>query len=268
MSSTDLFGLSYVAVSDPGVRRELNEDSAYAGPYLLAVADGMGGHAHGEVASATAIGVMAELGSQLATAYDPREHDLLDTGAGSVTEVRDRLDGLAQQDGELAGMGTTLTALLIAGGRAVLAHIGDSRGYLLREGVLHQITHDHTLVQALIDEGRMPAEQAALHPRRSMLTKALQTGNSSTPDVREIDVRAGDRLLLCSDGLTAVLSDEALCGQLAAIADLSELGRRLVELANEGGGPDNITCVLADVVGGVVPAAEAVIVGSAGAITG
>jgi protein phosphatase len=146
------------------------------------------------------------------------------------------------------GMGTTLTALFWSDGHAAVCHIGDSRGYLLRDGELYQITHDHTLVQSLVDEGRISADDVSTHPQRSLLLRALDGRSIAEPDLSVHDGQAGDRYLLCSDGLSGVVSDETLRETLATIADPEAVTRQLIELALHGGGPDNITCIVADVV--------------------
>lgn len=240
------FTLRYAAGSDTGRRRSINEDSVYASDRLLAVADGIGGQPHGEVASATAVGVLASLDAEL-RALDLASIDLQATLAEGVRRVAERLTEAAEQDPATHGMGTTLTALLFDGMRFAAAHIGDSRGYLLRGGELHRITRDHTLVQALVEDGRISQADAADHPRRSLLMKALQSTGSGDPDVWEFAVTAGDRLLLCSDGLTAGAGEPAIAEVLAAGAP-DETVPALITLANDGGGPDNITVVVADVV--------------------
>jgi hypothetical protein len=146
------------------------------------------------------------------------------------------------------GMGTTLTALFWSDGHAAVCHIGDSRGYLLRDGELYQITHDHTLVQSLVDEGRISADDVSTHPQRSLLLRALDGRSVAEPDLSVHDAQAGDRYLLCSDGLSGVVSDETLRETMATIEDPEAVTRQLIELALHGGGPDNITCIVADVV--------------------
>jgi PPM family protein phosphatase len=234
--------LRYAVRSDVGLLREGNEDSAYAGPRLLAVADGMGGHAAGEVASALTIASMAELDSQ-----QPSD-DMLEALSSAVATANARLQEKILANPAVEGMGTTLTALLWSDGRAAVCHIGDSRGYLLRDGELYQITHDHTLVQSLVDEGRISADDVSTHPQRSLLLRALDGRSVAEPDLSVHESLAGDRYLLCSDGLSGVVSDETLRDTLEAIADLDSVTRQLIELAIAGGGPDNITCIVADVV--------------------
>jgi len=234
--------LRYAVRSDVGLLREGNEDSAYAGPRLLAVADGMGGHAAGEVASALTIGAMAELDQE------PPGGDMLQELAAAVAAANSRLQDKIVANPAVEGMGTTLTALLWSDGHAAVCHIGDSRGYLLRDGELYQITHDHTLVQSLVDEGRISADDVSTHPQRSLLLRALDGRSVAEPDLSVHDSMPGDRYLLCSDGLSGVVSDETLRDTLSDIEDLDVVTRQLIDLAIHGGGPDNITCIVADVV--------------------
>jgi serine/threonine protein phosphatase PrpC len=234
--------LRYAVRSDVGLLREGNEDSAYAGPRLLAVADGMGGHAAGEVASSLTIASMAKLDSE------PPGGDMLAELAAAVAAANTRLQEMIIANPAVEGMGTTLTALFWSDGHAALCHIGDSRGYLLREGELYQITHDHTLVQSLVDEGRISVDDVSTHPQRSLLLRALDGRSVADPDLSVHDAQAGDRYLLCSDGLSGVVSDETLRETLTTIEDPEAVARQLIELALHGGGPDNITCIVADVV--------------------
>jgi PPM family protein phosphatase len=238
--------LRYAVRSDVGLLREGNEDSAYAGPRLLAVADGMGGHAAGEVASALTIASMAELDSGQVGG------DMLKALESAVSMANARLQEKIIANPAVEGMGTTLTALLWSDGHAAVCHIGDSRGYLLRDGELYQITHDHTLVQSLVDEGRISADDVSTHPQRSLLLRALDGRSMAEPDLSVHDSLLGDRYLLCSDGLSGVVSDETLRDTLASIEDLEVATRQLIDLAIHGGGPDNITCIVADVVDNAV----------------
>jgi PPM family protein phosphatase len=237
------------AGSDIGRRRAVNQDSAYTSSRLLAVADGMGGHAHGEVASAVVISAVAEADAGL-DGVDLHSLDLLETLRTAVDEAARRLTDVADSDPSLRGTGTTLVALLVDGTRVGVAHVGDSRAYLLRDGELHQLTHDHTLVQSLIDEGRLTADEAADHPRRSVLVRTLQEGSPAEPDLFSVEGRVGDRFLICSDGVTTVLTDEEIQEVLVDVAEPADAVDRMIELANDGGGPDNITCVVADLVDG------------------
>jgi len=232
--------LRYAARSDRGLIRAKNDDSVYAGPRLLAVADGMGGYAGGDVASQVVIAALEHLDEELPTG------DMLAALAQATSDSTEHLRELVREDNALEGMGTTLTALLFAGSRIALCHIGDSRGYLLRDGVLAQITHDDTFVQAMIDEGRITEEEARSHPQRNLILRALN-GNDVEPDLSIREARVDDRYLLCSDGLSGVVSDETIHEALE-IPDPQESANRLIELALRGGGPDNITCVVADVI--------------------
>jgi serine/threonine protein phosphatase PrpC len=234
--------LRYVVRSDVGLLREGNEDSAYVGPHLLAIADGMGGHAAGEVASAVAIKTLAPLDA------DTTGVDMLAVLGEAIADANAALRLITQADPATEGMGTTVTALLWRGHQVAICHIGDSRGYLLRDGELRQITHDHTLVQSLVDEGRLTREAAASHPQRSLVMRALQSSIPADPDLEMFEARVGDRFLLCSDGLTDVVTDETLRMTLSELTDLDAAADQLVDLAIRSGGPDNITCVLADVV--------------------
>ncbi|HEY1625907.1 MAG TPA: PP2C family serine/threonine-protein phosphatase [Streptosporangiaceae bacterium] len=234
--------LRYAVRSDVGLLREGNEDSAYAGPRLLAVADGMGGHAAGEVASAVTIGAMSELDAEAPGG------DMLAELNAAVGAANLRLQQMIMANPAVEGMGTTLTAVLWSDGHAAVCHIGDSRGYLLRQGELYQITHDHTLVQSLVDEGRITEDDVSTHPQRSLLLRALDGRTVAEPDLSVHEAQVGDRYLLCSDGLSSVVSDETLRDTLANIPDPDACTRQLIDLAIRGGGPDNITCIVADVV--------------------
>ncbi len=255
--------LHYALRSDVGLLRPGNEDSAYAGPRLLAIADGMGGHAAGEVASAVAISAIAPLDQQNLTDSD----DMLDALAAAVASARETLHEMSVADPSTEGMGTTLTAMLWAGAQVAVCHIGDSRAYLLRDGDLYQITRDHTLIQSLVDEGRLSPAAAANHPQRSLIIRALQGSADADPDLGMHEAILGDRYLLCSDGLTDVVGDEAVAKTLSRVTDADQAVSRLIDLAIENGGPDNITCIVADVVdtvaGPFTPTREPVFAGAA-----
>ncbi|GAA4239253.1 hypothetical protein GCM10022254_58580 [Actinomadura meridiana] len=235
-------GIRYAARSDVGMLREGNEDSAYAGAHLLAVADGMGGHVGGEIASAAAIDALRALDKDLPAT------ELLAALERTVKAANDNLHRIVESDPALQGMGTTLTAMLWAGNQIALVHIGDSRAYLLRDGSLFQITHDHTLVQSLVDEGRISPDEAASHPQRSLLLRALDGRGEVDPDLSLREAEVGDRYLLCSDGLSGVVTAETIFQVLTDADEPDQAVRQLIDLANRGGGPDNITCVVADVV--------------------
>ncbi|MDX1893147.1 protein phosphatase 2C domain-containing protein [Mycolicibacterium sp. 050158] len=232
--------LRYAARSDRGLVRANNEDSVYAGARLLALADGMGGHAAGEVASQLVIAALAHLDD------DEPGGDLLSKLNAAVHEGNAAIAAHVDADPELEGMGTTLTAILFAGNRLGLVHVGDSRGYLLRDGELTQITKDDTFVQTLVDEGRITAEEAHSHPQRSLIMRAL-TGHEVEPTLTVREAHAGDRYLLCSDGLSDPVSHDTILDALQ-IPDVTESADRLIEMALRGGGPDNVTVVVADVV--------------------
>jgi len=233
--------LRFAAGSHKGMIREGNEDSGYAGPRLLAIADGMGGQAAGEVASSEVISTIVSLDDDIPGS------DILTSLGTAVQRANDQLLQMVQEDPQLEGMGTTLTALLWTGQRLGLVHVGDSRAYLLRDGVLTQITQDHTWVQRLVDEGRITEEEATTHPQRSLLMRALGSGERVEPDLSIREVRVGDRYLICSDGLSGVVSHQTLEDTLAGYQAPHETVQELIQLALRGGGPDNITCIVADV---------------------
>ena len=232
--------LNYAVRSDLGLVRGNNEDSVYAGPRLLAVADGMGGHAAGEVASKIVIGTLESLDE------DRSLGDLMAALRDAVLDANQRIADAVEKSPDLDGMGTTLTALRFAGNRVGLVHVGDSRGYLLRGGLLTQITHDDTYVQYLVDTGKISPDEAKDHPRKSVILRAMR-GAEVDPDVSIREVREGDRYLLCSDGLSDVVSAETIAETLR-LPDPQECADRLVELTPRGGAPDNVTVIVADVV--------------------
>ncbi|NKY36260.1 serine/threonine-protein phosphatase [Nocardia speluncae] len=232
--------LRYAARSDRGLVRANNEDSVYAGARLLALADGMGGHAAGEVASQLMIAALAHLDDD-----EPGE-DLLGKLNRATHSGNSAIAEQVEEEPELDGMGTTLTAILFAGKKLGMVHIGDSRAYMLRDSELAQITRDDTFVQSLVDEGRITPEQAHTHPQRSLIMRAL-TGNEIEPTLVMREARAGDRYLLCSDGLSDVVSDETIANTMRE-GSTDECADRLIELALRSGGPDNVTVVVADVI--------------------
>ena len=234
--------LRYAARSDVGLVGSNNRDPGYAGSHLLVVADGMGGHAGGDVASSVAIGRLARLDS------DTPASDIVATLEESVLEANQEILRRARDEPQLAGLGTTITALLRAEGKFALAHIGDSRAYLLREGETTQVTKDHTFVQRLLDEGRLTEEEAERHPQRSVLMRVL--GDVDADPELDLSLRpahVGDRWMLCSDGLSGLVSLDTIDATLQEIEDPGECADALVQLALKGGGPDNITCIIADV---------------------
>jgi protein phosphatase len=250
MDSTDPLGaggaepprrlqLRYAALSDVGRVRKDNQDSGYASRNLLVVADGVGGAARGDIASSTAVQALRRLDA-------PPPADLLEALAGAVHRAHDRIAELVEQDPALDGTSTTVTAALFDGVRIGVAHIGDSRGYLLRDGVLSQLTKDHTFVQSLIDEGRINEAQSRTHPNRNLILRAVD-GHDSDPDLFHIEVAPGDRLLLCSDGASGVLDPD----RLADILSTGSVDYAVVEVVRASlaaGSSDNVTCVVADVV--------------------
>jgi serine/threonine protein phosphatase PrpC len=222
--------------SDTGLQRRANEDSFFARAPLFVVADGMGGAQAGEVASRLAAETFAEgLGPEGSS-----EERL----AALALEANRRIHEVSRADRDHAGMGTTLTAAYVDGDEIAVAHVGDSRAYLLRDGELTRLTRDHTLVDELVRRGRLTEEEAAEHPQRSIITRALGPEHVVEVDTRTHAARAGDVLLLCSDGLTSMVAEPHVGEILRASGSLGEAGRALVAAANEAGGRDNITVVL------------------------
>ena len=232
--------LRYAALSDVGRVRKDNQDSGYASERLLVIADGVGGAARGDIASNTAVHILRRLDA-------PAPDDLLETLAGAIHRAHDRIAELVDEDPELDGTSTTVTAALFDGTRIGVGHIGDSRGYLLRDGKLSQLTKDHTFVQSLIDEGRITEEESRVHPHRNLILRAVDGVHETDPDLFLVDLAPGDRLLLCSDGCSGVLGPD----RLADILNTGTVDFAVVELVRaslEAGSTDNITCVVADVV--------------------
>jgi len=228
--------------SDVGMQREGNEDACYAGAHVFAVADGLGGHRAGEVASELALEHVAKLDSLDAPKAARQAADGIRRANRAVFER-------ASGDPALQGMGTTMTVVVLdaKAKRAQLAHVGDSRAYLLRGGSIMQISRDHTLVARMVEEGKLTQQQADEHPQRSILTRALGADRDVEIEESTISLADDDRLLLCSDGLTGVLSDDDIARIAAEGSDLEEKCQALVDEANARGGPDNITVVIVDV---------------------
>ncbi|ELP68521.1 protein phosphatase 2C domain-containing protein [Streptomyces turgidiscabies] len=250
MTSSSPLELRYAARTDIGLVRAANQDTAYAGSRVLAVADGFG--PEGAPASAAAVEALKFLDAEPLTAGNVLNL-LEDAVQGANQAVRDIAGTRHEKTGDekTDDVGTTLTAMVWTGSRLALVHIGDSRAYLLRDGELFLITHDHTLVQSMIDEGRLTPEEAATHPQRTLLRKALPNAPApASPDLRLHDARPGDRYLLCSDGLTRAVPEETIQCLLATIPDPDATTAALIEAANANGGPDNVSCVVADVVHG------------------
>ncbi|QGU06019.1 PP2C-family Ser/Thr phosphatase [Corynebacterium occultum] len=232
--------LDFAAASDRGLVRGNNEDSAYAGPRLLALADGMGGHAAGEIASQIMISHLQVLDA------DPGDNDMLALLGGMADDANLAIAEHVRQHPETDGMGTTLSALMFNGTTLGLCHVGDSRGYRLRDGILEQLTVDDTFVQSLVTEGKLDPEDVSTHPQRSLILKAY-TGRPVDPTLMTLEPRVGDRLLLCSDGLSDPVTHSTIETTLST-GTPAEAATRLVELALRSGGPDNVTVIIADVV--------------------
>ncbi len=232
--------LSYYAVSDVGRVRKDNQDSGYAGPWLLAVCDGVGGAARGDIASSTAVNELRQLDEA------PGTGDPVARVADGLNEAHDSIAAQVYQDASLNGTSTTATVALFDGHRVAIGHIGDSRGYLLRGGELSQITSDHTFVQSLIDEGRITEEEARVHPHRNLILKALDGLHEVEPDLFSIALAPGDRVFLCSDGACGVLDDRRMADILSS-GSPEFAAIELVRASLDAGSSDNVTCVVADV---------------------
>jgi serine/threonine protein phosphatase PrpC len=237
--------LVFAAATDVGRMRKNNEDSYLSAQPVAAVADGMGGHSAGEVASAIAIEELAALGSRGPWANETAATDDLKQ---AILRANRRIREMAASDRKLNGMGTTLVALLEDGDLVHLANVGDSRGYLLRQGELSQVTVDHSLVQELVDDGRLSPEDAERHPQRSVITRALGIDPEVEFDLFTYKLQVGDRLLLCSDGLSDVVEPTQIRNVLLRFRSAQHAARQLVTVANEEGGPDNITVIVVDAV--------------------
>ena len=227
--------------TDIGLVRTNNEDKAYAGRRLIALADGIGGMPSGELASEIVVGALAPLDET------PVETDALSALREALESANRQILEAGESDNSHDGMGTTVTALLLSGAEIALVHVGDSRCYFQRDGEMTQLTKDDTFVQTLVDQGLLTADEARTHPRRSIVTQALQ-GLSYEATCSVHAVRSGDRFLLCSDGLTDVVVDEAIGQALRSYPDQRECADQLVKMALDAGASDNVTVVVADVV--------------------
>ena len=248
--------LQFSAISDVGRIRKDNQDSGYAGPWLLTVCDGVGGAARGDLASATAVQALRKLDVQ------PSE-DLLGQVAGAIHRANDRISEIIDEDPALNGTSTTASVLLFDGTKVGVGHLGDSRAYLMRDGELRQLTHDHTFVQSLIDEGRITEEQSRTHPHRNLILKAVDGIRHEEPDLFEVPVQVGDRLFVCSDGACGFLTDDRMADILrSGTPDFAAV--ELVRASLEAGSSDNVTCIVAEVVAAPPePALEPLLVGAA-----
>jgi PPM family protein phosphatase len=228
------------AASDIGQARERNEDAYLVEAPVFAVADGMGGHRAGDVASSLALETLRDI-------VESRDWGRL---ADQVREANRVVFDRSSSDRNLAGMGTTLTAVIAGSNEVRLVHVGDSRAYLVRDGELRLLTEDHTLVQRMVSEGRISPEEADVHPQKSILTRALGVEDSVDVDESSVEVRPGDRLLLCTDGLTGMMREASILEILEGTADPQQAAEKLVEAANRAGGLDNITVLILDFAGG------------------
>jgi serine/threonine protein phosphatase PrpC len=232
-----------IAVSNVGKIRANNQDSGYVGRYLFVVADGMGGHAGGDVASAIAIHRISEIDKQYTSA-----HDAVFALQSALIAANSLLAETVFEHNELTGMGTTVSGILRVGHQIALAHIGDSRIYRFRGSKLEQISSDHTFVQRLVDSGRITPEEAAVHPRRSVLMRVLGDVDAAPEiDTQVLDTAPGDRWMICSDGLSSYVSDDKIEHVLASVSDTHEAADRLIKESLDAGAPDNVTVVLVDI---------------------
>ena len=228
-----------------GLVRQGNEDSGFVSPQLIAVADGMGGHAAGEVASRIAVEVLQSLvPSLISTEID--EDSVEDLLMHSLHSIDSEISVVTDEDTDKRGMGTTLTALLIRDKYISLLHVGDSRCYRLRGNTLEQLSNDHTVIQELLDQGAISQAEAVEHPQRSMLTQALRGDGDVTPVLQMYEIKKGDRYLLCSDGLSGVLTEKEIKIGLKK-SDKDEAVKFLVDATYVNGAPDNVTVLIADI---------------------
>lgn len=231
---------SFGSRTDIGCLRDHNEDSLVVTPPLFAVADGMGGHAAGEVASEIAVRVLSELAP---------EHSDGEALGRAIEEANRAVIQAAREGRGRQGMGTTMTAAMLEGERLVIAQVGDSRAYLLHQGKLQQLTRDHSLMADMIEAGQLTPEEARTHPQRSVITRALGSDAHLHPDIYEINVETGDRLLICSDGLSGMIFDDQIENTLRRVQDPQRCASQLVNEAIAAGGHDNVTVIVADVTG-------------------
>jgi serine/threonine protein phosphatase PrpC len=240
--SADGLTFTAAAATDVGRVRRGNEDAYLVAPPVYAIADGMGGHRGGAQAAGLAVQVLARRVPALATADGEALAEVLAEANLAILRA-------GEADDALRGMATTCTAALARGRGAHIVHVGDSRAYLFRRGGLAQLTDDHSVVAQLVRDGQLSPEDAAIHPGRSVVYRALGTEPDLEVDVLDVDLEARDRLLLCSDGLTGMVGDAQIAAVLGEVADPQRAVERLVALANAAGGTDNITLVLVDVLG-------------------
>ncbi len=239
--------LSVAARSEVGMVRKINEDSGLVGHQILAIADGMGGHVAGEIASSIAINALMPLDSTISLASPVDDDAITDFLLHTLAGVDDQIGAMIDADPKLEGMGTTLTAFIFNSNRIAIVHVGDSRCYRFRDGRIDQLTRDHTLVQELVDQGRITENEALEHPQRSLLTQALMGHRDVVPDIQLYDARGGDRFLLCSDGLSGVIPISEL-HELLAAESITDALDQLIGAAMKRGAPDNVSAIVVDLV--------------------
>ena len=253
--------LEYAAISDVGRVRKDNQDSGYVGPHVIAVCDGVGGAARGDIASSTAISQLRRLDD--GPADDEQGGDLLGQVAGALHRAHDRIGELVDENPSLSGTSTTATVALFDGTQLAMGHVGDSRAYLLRDGSLSQLTKDHTFVQTLIDDGQITEDESRHHPHRNLILKAIDGIHDLEPDLFQVDLKIGDRLLFCSDGACGVLEAERL-GAILGEGNADYAAVELVRASLAAGSSDNVTCLVADLAeGDLDPSVEPMLVGAA-----
>lgn len=244
--------VEYAGLSDTGRERSGNQDrwGVDPGQNLFIVADGVASSSNGDLAAEMVVGLLPSYlhqHMQSAGLQDPADPELL---GGAIAELSDAVRNRGTSDPEYAGASTTVVAIVVSGLRAAVGHLGDSRGYLCRDGQLYRLTRDHSLLQALIDAGEVDVKDARKHPTRSVITRHVAMAPPAQPDVSPVDLAPGDRILLCSDGLHGVVNDASLEQILGARHPAGETCAALIAAANQGGGPDNITAVVIDITGG------------------
>ena len=246
--------LDYAAHSDVGRVRRDNQDSGYAGPHLLMVADGVGGAARGDVASATAVHQVSRLDTVPG-------NDVIERIRGAIDLTHSKLADLVADNPEIEGTSTTATAAVFDGDRLHVGHVGDSRAYLLRDGEIRLLTKDHTFVQSLVDEGRITEDEARVHPHKNLILRAVDGVHEPEPDLFSVPVEAGDRILICSDGCCGVLDDPTLAELMVGPLDAAAQG--LIDASLAAGSSDNVTVILAEVVDGEPATTTPLVVGAA-----
>jgi PPM family protein phosphatase len=246
--------LQVVGLTNQGLERARNEDNCFASAEsdlaLLVVADGMGGHRAGNVASAIAVGTAEQIWAELDRSQLPSVQKARELVSNLLGDANGKIFKEAEKKSDRRGMGTTLTAALLCGNRLTIGHVGDSRAYKILDGQISLLTKDHSLIGSLIEEGRLKPEEAENHPQKHVLTRALGVSSSIEVDITELEIDAGATLLLCTDGLTNMVRDSEILTLSIEKSEPAKLAEALIDLANSRGGYDNITVVIASGIGG------------------